>query len=99
MTGSAQLDFYRYDGDSLQGRYHLLRLHPFSIAELGLGTNEALRDLLTLGGFPEPHLSASEIQARRWSRQSILSQYTRRRFEAADPAMRAVTQGARDEAG
>jgi predicted AAA+ superfamily ATPase len=26
VTGSARLDFYRYSGDSLQGRYHLLRL-------------------------------------------------------------------------
>src|SRR5262245_16077710 len=36
VTGSARLDLYRYGGDSLQGRYHLLRLHPFSAAELGL---------------------------------------------------------------
>ena len=36
VTGSARLDFYRFGGDSLQGRYHLLRLHPFSVAELGL---------------------------------------------------------------
>ena len=28
VTGSARLDFYRYSSDSLQGRYHLLRLHP-----------------------------------------------------------------------
>ena len=26
VTGSARLDFYRHRGDSLQGRYHLLRL-------------------------------------------------------------------------
>ena len=35
VTGSARLDFYRFGGDSLQGRYHLLRLHPLSVAELG----------------------------------------------------------------
>jgi predicted AAA+ superfamily ATPase len=34
VTGSARLDFYRFGGDSLQGRYHLLRLHPLSVAEL-----------------------------------------------------------------
>ena len=28
VTGSGRLDFYRFGGDSLQGRYHLLRLHP-----------------------------------------------------------------------
>ena len=30
VTGSARLDLYRHGGDSLQGRYHLLRLHPLS---------------------------------------------------------------------
>jgi predicted AAA+ superfamily ATPase len=69
VTGSARLDFYRFGGDSLQGRYHLLRLHPFSVAELGVRTEAEFRDLLTLGGFPEPYLSGSETEARRWSRE------------------------------
>ena len=69
VTGSGRLDLYRFGGDSLQGRYHLLRLHPFSFAELGLSTSRELRDLLTLGGFPEPWLGASEREARRWSMQ------------------------------
>ena len=56
VTGSARLEFYRFGGDSLQGRYHLLRLHPFSAAELGLRTEAELRELLTLGGYPEPYL-------------------------------------------
>ena len=66
VTGSARLDHFRRGGDSLQGRYHLLRLHPFTVAELGVGT---LDDLLVLGGFPEPFLSGSEVEARRWSRE------------------------------
>jgi len=69
VTGSARLELYRFGGDSLQGRYHLLRLHPFSVAELGLKTAAELRDLLTLGGFPEPFLGGSQVQARRWSRE------------------------------
>lgn len=69
VTGSARLDFYRHGGDSLQGRYHLLRLHPFSVAELKLKTPGELRDLLTLGGFPEPYFGGSEVEARRWSRE------------------------------
>lgn len=69
VTGSARLDLYRYGGDSLQGRYHLLRLHPLSAAELGLRTPAELRDLLTLGGFPEPWFGASATEARRWSRE------------------------------
>jgi predicted AAA+ superfamily ATPase len=68
VTGSARLDFYRFGGDSLQGRYHLLRLHPLSVAELGLTKSPQLQDLLTLGGFPEPYFSGSDIEARRWSR-------------------------------
>ena len=69
VTGSARLDFYRYGGDSLQGRYHLLRLHPLSVAELKLKTPGELRSLLTLGGFPEPWFGGSEVEARRWSRE------------------------------
>jgi uncharacterized protein len=69
VTGSARLDFYRFGGDSLQGRYHLLRLHPFSAKELGISTAAGLADLLKLGGFPEPLLSGSETEARRWSRE------------------------------
>src|SRR3990170_3812386 len=68
VTGSARLDFYRHGGDSLQGRYHLLRMHPFSAKELAIRTSARLGDLLKLGGFPEPFLSGSEVEARRWSR-------------------------------
>ncbi|MBI2891715.1 MAG: ATP-binding protein [Nitrospirae bacterium] len=69
VTGSARLDFYRFGGESLQGRYHLLRLHPLSLAELGAKGGHTLKDLLRLGGFPEPFLGGSETQARRWSRE------------------------------
>jgi predicted AAA+ superfamily ATPase len=69
VTGSGRLDLYRFSGDSLQGRYHLLRLHPFSAAELKLSSQRELSGLLKLGGFPEPYLGASEVQARRWSRE------------------------------
>ena len=68
ITGSARLDLYRHGGDSLQGRYHFLRLHPFSVAELGLRTREELGALMSLGPFPEPYSSGSLRHARRWSR-------------------------------
>lgn len=64
VTGSARLDLYRRGGDSLQGRYHHLRLYPFSLREAGC----AVADLLELGPFPEPLLSGSARTARRWSR-------------------------------
>ncbi len=33
VTGSARMDVFRRGGDSLQGRYHHYRLHPFSYRE------------------------------------------------------------------
>lgn len=69
VTGSARLDYYRYSGDSLQGRYHYLRMHPLSLAELKTKTQEDLMSLLQLGGFPEPFFSQSSINAKRWSRE------------------------------
>ena len=69
VTGSARLELYRYSGDSLQGRYRLLRLHPLSAAELNLASADDFEQLLLLGGFPEPFFSGSEVQARRWSRE------------------------------
>lgn len=37
ITGSARLDIFQKGGDSLLGRYELLRLHPLSIGELTHG--------------------------------------------------------------
>ncbi len=52
VTGSARLDVYRRGGDSLQGRYHHYRLHPFSLREMeGLPpAPEPMKDL----SFTEP---------------------------------------------
>ncbi len=69
VTGSARLDYYRFSGDSLQGRYHYLRLHPLSLAELKSNDQDTLDDLLQLGGFPEPFFSGSSIEAKRWTRE------------------------------
>ncbi|MCE9625389.1 MAG: ATP-binding protein [Deltaproteobacteria bacterium] len=68
VTGSAMLDYYRRGGESLQGRYYYLRMHPLSVAELGLKTAKDFSELSLRGGFPEPYFSASEIEAKRWSR-------------------------------
>jgi uncharacterized protein len=82
ITGSARLDLYRKGGDSMQGRYHYYRLHPFSMAELtgkhgAPAVFEALplssrneRDILLsldkFGGFPEPFIKQNERALRRW---------------------------------
>ena len=71
VTGSARLDVYKKGGDSLMGRYHYWRLHPFSLDEYPaeMGATEAYRRLMTVGGFPEPFLSGDEREARRWRRE------------------------------
>ncbi len=69
VTGSAKLDYYRRGGDSLQGRYHHLRLHPLSLKELKDDRQETVADLLKLGGFPEPFFSGSEVESRRWNNE------------------------------
>ena len=82
VTGSSRLDIYRKGGDSLQGRYHYYRLHPFSIAEMRHANNQAapfqelpigpahqgacLDILEKFGGFPEPLFSQDERTLRRW---------------------------------
>ncbi len=71
ITGSARLDVYRRGGDSLMGRYHYWRLHPFTLDEVprGISPEEAFHRLMTVGGFPEPFLDGDERAARRWRRE------------------------------
>ncbi len=71
VTGSARLDVYRRSGDSLLGRYHYWRLHPFGFDEYPdkLTQKEVFKRLMTVGGFPEPFLDGNEREARRWRRE------------------------------
>ena len=72
ITGSARLDHYRRGGDSLQGRYHYHRLHPFSLFELNKDPNQSdLEHLLKFGGFPEPYLKGEEKFWKRWERDRV----------------------------
>lgn len=73
VTGSARLDIYRRGGDSLLGRYHYWRLHPFSLSEIppGISKEDAFERLMTVGGFPEPFLDNNEQEARRWRRERL----------------------------
>ena len=72
ITGSARLDYYRKGGDSLQGRYHYYRLHPFSLREFNSNpTEDDLQCILKFGGFPEPLLRAEERFWRRWQRERL----------------------------
>ena len=71
ITGSARLDVYRRGGDSLMGRYHYWRLHPFTLDEIPkvIAPKEAFKRLMTVGGFPEPFLDGDERTARRLRRE------------------------------
>lgn len=70
VTGSARLDYYRKGGDSLQGRYHYHRLHPFSLTELTSSPDaDTVEQLLKFGGFPEPLFKATDRFHRRWLRE------------------------------
>jgi predicted AAA+ superfamily ATPase len=82
LTGSARLDLYRRGGDSMMGRYHLWRMHPFSVAELRskipaaepgkelvfsqTQSDREMETLLRYGGFPEPFLKQGDRFLRRW---------------------------------
>ena len=70
ITGSAKLDIFRKGGDSMLGRYHYYRIHPFTLPELG-GSDASLAALFTYGGFPEPLLTQDETELRRWHLQRV----------------------------
>ena len=73
VTGSARMETFRQGGDSLAGRFLVLRLHPFSVREWAEQTRvtpqAALTHLLERGGFPEPALAGSDTEAQRWRAQ------------------------------
>ena len=70
VTGSARMDTFRQAGESLAGRYFRLRLHPLSVREWcdasQASPQAALTHLLSRGGFPEPALATTDIDALRW---------------------------------
>lgn len=87
VTGSARLDLYQRGGDSLMGRYHYYRLHPFSVAELSghVFSGEVMQSLsfpasvdasicdrlFESGGFPEPLFANDARSLRRWQNERL----------------------------
>ncbi len=84
VTGSARLDIYRKGGDSMLGRYHYYRLHPFSLAEAigkldipeifheipirSTGQRDVLDALDKFGGFPDLFIKQNTRTLRKWHR-------------------------------
>lgn len=75
VTGSARLEVSKKAGDSLAGRFFSYRLHPLTVKEicsfLNEAPNQALDNLMRVGGFPEPYLKGNETFAKRWRRSHI----------------------------
>jgi len=87
ITGSARLDLYRKGGDSMLGRYHYYRLHPFTLAEVvgGISVPKVFKEipipsqndkelffaLDKFGGFPEPFLKQNTRVLRRWHNEKL----------------------------
>ncbi len=69
VTGSARLDLYQKGGDSLLGRYELLRLHPFSIGELSRKSSE---------GIPAPPEDWLHLETENKPSRSLWEQLDRR---------------------
>ena len=87
VTGSSRLDTYRRGGDSLMGRYFVLRAHPLSVREVLTDelvenipakqkniNNLQLNKLIRFGGFPEPFIKNSLPFYKKWKnlRHSML---------------------------
>jgi len=81
VTGSARMDIYRKGGDSLQGRYHHYRLHPFSVAELSGIPPQAIEPFKELPLSPVKHADAFALLERRGGFPEPL-------FAAGDRALR-----------
>ena len=71
VTGSARLDVYRKGGDSLLGRCHHWRLHPFTLDEhpANMSKDEVFKRLMSIGGFPEPFIEKDPDFVRRWRKE------------------------------
>ncbi len=81
VTGSARLNVFRKDGDSLLGRYYSYRHHPLSFGEIenrpfetslfrktGQHSPEAYKNLFRFGGFPAPFVADREASHAKWTR-------------------------------
>lgn len=69
ITGSARLDYYRKGGDSLLGRYHYYRLHPYTLDEIKAQSPADVEHLLKFGGFPEPFHRSNSVFLKRWQNE------------------------------
>lgn len=72
ISGSARLEIFTQAGDSLAGRFFLHRLFPLSPSECDFAhVPYTIDKFLERGGFPEPFLAESKLEADRWRLQYV----------------------------
>jgi predicted AAA+ superfamily ATPase len=72
VTGSARMDILSHSGESLAGRCYRHRLLPISTVELkDTEYTNQFEHLMQRGGFPEPFIADSDIDAARWRSQYL----------------------------
>ena len=71
VTGSARLELFQKSGDSMFGRFHGWRMHPFCLREdpLRLSLQERFSRMMERGGFPYPYLVKNMDDVHRWRTQ------------------------------
>ncbi len=75
VTGSAKIETYKKMGDSLAGRFYQYKLFPLDIKEIvqfsKTSPEKAMDQLLELSGFPEPYLSGSKTEYKKWQKSHL----------------------------
>jgi hypothetical protein len=102
VTGSARLDIYSRGGDSLQGRYFLYRLHPFTLSEvLGAGPLGAMDLLPALPQDPgrDAAVELQDLLTLVGFPEPLFSASARRVSAAADPRESAGRAAERRDGG
>ncbi len=75
VTGSAKIETYKKMGDSLAGRFYQYKLFPLDVKEIvkfnKTSPEKAMDQLLELSGFPEPYLSGSLKEYKKWQKSHL----------------------------
>ena len=95
VTGSGRLDVYRKGGDSLAGRYAMLHLWPFTLAELA-GRQVTMEQFWSdpLAAAVDGDHSAEQIWRRLAEFSGFPEPYRPRRGEALPPVVKRLPQSA-----
>ena len=73
VTGSARMDVYRKNGDSMAGRFFSFRLNPITVREVKNNKDimDPLGRIMRVGGFPEPFFENDDLFVKRWRKTHL----------------------------